>query len=345
MTARARVLWTVLLAVAAGPAPAGAGPAIVVAGPAAGRHAETLPAMAAGARSRAAGTGVEITEVDDGCDAGRAEGAARLIAAMKPDLVIGHPCPAAAIAAARVYAEAKVLFVALGVRHPDLTEKRAGATVFRLAGRDDRQGPAAAEALTALAPMGRIAIVQDRTAYARGLTATITASLTARKLPLPVVVPIVAGRRDYDAELGKLKPVPPEAVFFAGYPAEAAVVLRGLRKAGVTAPLIASDANATDDFALAASALDSTQSQVRVMVRAPGSGGLDGGDLKEAASRAVDAWLAARDANPGDPASALAGGAANAGVGFDAAGDARIASFAAVPLVAGGWAKNANAGP
>ncbi len=52
----------------------------------------------------------------------------------------------------------------------------------------------------------------------------------------------------------------------------------------------------------------------------------------------------ARDANPGDPASALAGGGQR-GVGFDAAGDARIASFAAVPLVAGGWAKNANAGP
>jgi branched-chain amino acid transport system substrate-binding protein len=316
---------------------------VVVAGPASGRHAEAMPAMLAGVR-QAAGPQADIRGGDDGCDAARAEGAARLIVATKPDLVLGHPCPAAAIAAARVYAAAGVLFIALGVRHPDLTAKRAGPTIFRLAGRDDRQGASAAMELLRLSPTGRVAIVQDRTAYARSLTSAVVAVFAERGLPAPAVVPIVAGRRDYDSELAKLKSAPPEAILFAGYPAEAAVVLSGLRKAGFGSAVIASDANATDEFARAAAGGAGARPgevMVMVMVRAPGAGGLDAQTLKTAAFDAVSAWEAARPS--GDPALALAadGGTAL----FDRNGDRRIESFIAVPLVAGRWATNANAGP
>jgi branched-chain amino acid transport system substrate-binding protein len=343
-----RLLWARLLCMAALAglwlaAPAHAGASVVVAGPATGRHAETLPAMLAGAQRGADGAEVIVTDVDDGCDAGRAEGAARLIIAGKPDLVIGHPCPAAAIAAARIYAAANVVFIALGVRHPDLTDKRAGPTIFRLAGRDDRQGPAAADELAVRSPLGRIAIVQDRTAYARGLTAAVTAALAARNLPPPVVVPIVAGRRDYDQDLAKLKTAPPEAVFFAGYPPEAAVVLRGLRKAGIGAAMIASDANATEEFARAATARNDADlgGVVKVMLQAPGSGGFDANELAAAAAHAVAAWRAAWDT--GNTASALSTQDLKGVTTFGELGDARLASFTAVPLVAGRWATNANA--
>ncbi|MBY0226409.1 MAG: ABC transporter substrate-binding protein [Hyphomicrobium sp.] len=325
-----------------------AGPSVVVAGPASGRHAEALAAMTAGAGEAVAGRAIRITEVDDGCDAARAEGAARMIIADKPDLVIGHPCPAAAIAAAKVYAAAGVLFIALGVRHPDFTDKRAGPTIFRLAGRDDRQGQAAADELLAVAPQGKIAIVQDRTAYARSLTAAVTGELAARKIALPVVIPIVAGRRDYDAEMQKLKNAPPEAVFFAGYPSEAAVVLRSLRKAGIPAAMIASDANATDEFGAAAASVDPSTPAIKVMIRAPQSGGMNSADLKWAASRALTMWLSLKENSqpseiPGRLAVSEAGGEDR--LQFDAKGDARVPSFAAVPLVKGRWTRRANAGP
>jgi branched-chain amino acid transport system substrate-binding protein len=328
-----------------GPALAQSEARIVVAGPATGRHAETLTAMSAGARRGGGGADLLFSEVDDGCDAGRAEGAARLIVADRPDLVIGHPCPAAAIAAASVYAKAGVVFIALGVRHPALTAKRAGPTIFRLAGRDDRQGAAAAAALAALAPNGAIAIVQDRTAYARGLTADVTAALAAMKLPAPVVVPIVAGRRAYDAELAKLKPAVPEALFFAGYPPEAALVLRGLRKAQIGSAIIASDANATDDFARvaneAANAHGAMTAAVQVMVRESGSGGLTPLDLEDAAARAITAWRRARES--GDVVSGLVADDAASRALFEPSGDARMPSFSAVPLTAGRWPKSAEA--
>lgn len=321
----------VATALLAGPATADT---VMVAGPATGRYASSLPAMVAGARMAANGVSITIEDADDGCDAARAAGAARIIAASKPALVVGHPCPGAAIAAARVYAAASVLFIALGVRHPALTEQRAGQTIFRLAGRDDRQGEAAADALIGLAPNGRIAIVQDRTAYARGLTAAVSAALVARKLGPPVVIPIIAGRRDYSPELVKLSTSPPEAIFFAGYPPEAAVVLRGLRSTGFTGAVIASDANATGDFAAVAASSSGSQAVVKVMVPAAGSGGLDEQDLSRAAEEAVRAWLAARAS--GNAAQALARSQQ-----FDERGDARIPSFSAVPLMNGQWANRA----
>ncbi len=342
-----RLLMTAM-SLASTPVPAIAEVAsVVVAGPATGRHAELLRAMREGAgKAIAAHPDVTVTEVDDGCDAGRAEAAARLVAAARPALVIGHPCAAAAIAAARIYATAGIAFVALGVRHPDLTSKRAGPTIFRLAGRDDRQGEAAAVELIAHAAGGATAIVQDRTSYARTLTASISAALVAKKQLPPVVIPIVAGRRDYDAELAKLKTASPKVVFFAGYPPEASVVLRGLRKAGITSPLIASDANATDDFAATAAALDPSASGVKVMLPAPHSGGRAAADLTAAAQMAVAAWLKVwRAAGFGGDAIALLSGPDGSAKLFDSNGDARIASFIAVPLVAGRWSQNANAGP
>ena len=330
-------------------APALADPLIVVAGPSTGRHAAALAAMVEGARRGLDGRAIRISDVDDGCDAQRAEGAARVIVAERPDLVVGHPCPAAAIAAAKVYAAAGVLFIALGVRHPDLTDKRAGPTIFRLAGRDDRQGQAAAETLLALAPRGPTAIVPDRTAYARGLTAAIVAEFASRKLPPPVIVPIVAGRRDYDLELRKLATSPPQGIFFAGYPSEAAVVLRGLRKVGLATVLVASDANATDEFAATVATGNLVVTPVKVMVPAPGSGGYDAAELREAAVRAVTAWLAAMDmglANdvPARLAMPVTLGAPSR-VQFDSRGDSLVASFAAVPLIAGQWRGSARAGP
>jgi branched-chain amino acid transport system substrate-binding protein len=364
---RATMMMTTLIlaALAVAPrvlaAPAARGqPSVVVAGPATGRHAGTLPAMVMGARKALADA--EITDIDDGCDAARAEGAARLIAAMRPDVVVGHPCPAAAIAAARVYAETGVLFIALGVRHPDLTARRAGPSIFRLAGRDDRQGAAAAEALAAAATNGRIAIIQDRTAYARALTADVVAATTAMKIATPAVIPIVAGRREYAAELAKLATAPPDAIFFAGYPSEAAVVLSGLRKAGLRGTLIASDANATEDFAAVASAAETAGIAVKVMTRPRESGGLDHDGLEQAAASAVAAWreavARAGTRATGEVATQLtaashappSGGqpvdpAAIKVMEFDETGDARIRSFTASPLIAGRWSKSADAGP
>ncbi len=58
-------------------------------------------------------------------------------------------------------------FIATETRHPDLTLKRAGPSIFRLAGSDDAQGLDAARICSRLAGDKTIAIVHDRTLFAK----------------------------------------------------------------------------------------------------------------------------------------------------------------------------------
>ncbi len=345
---------------------------VVIAGPATGRHAHLFSAMRAGAQDAVragaplatkditvqagdappaalAGAGLVFRDADDGCDAVRARGAATEIISQSPALVIGHPCPAAAIAAAPVYAAAGIPFIALGVRHPALTDQRAGNMIFRLSGRDDRQGEAAAAALKDAAPEGRIAIVQDRTAYARSVLAETTAALEARGLKADPILPIVAGRRDYAAVIDQIAAARSEAVLFAGYPSEAVVLLRGLRTAGISVRLIGSDATATPDFAEAVIASGSGPRNVMVLARAPLQGAAAGigkeDELSVLAAAAIEAWWAAvLQAGSPEPARVISvlgteelPTRALGPISFDAQGDARLPSFRAAPLMAGRW--------
>ena len=189
---------------------------------------------------------------DDGCRRATAEGAARALVARGTRLVIGHPCSNAAVAARPVYAEGGVLFIAVGARHPDVTRTPAPSPLLRLAGRDDRQGRAAARWLLAHAPSRRIAIVQDRTAYARALTEQTVAALKAAGLDPVPVLPIVAGKHAYAETAAQLANLAAEAVFFAGFPDEGAVLLANLDAAGIGSAFLGADALATADFAAVA---------------------------------------------------------------------------------------------
>ena len=191
---------------------------------------------------------VTIQIEDDTCSAeGGAAVAAKFVAA-KVHLVLGHPCSNAALAAARVYAASTTLFLAAGARHPDLTAKRAGPTIFRLGGRDDRQ---AADTVAEFADQlkgRRVALVHDRTAYAKGLTDAVMAGLKARGVGDTTLLTIVAGEKDYSALITQLKTANIDAIYFAGFPSEAELIVGALRAAGMGAIIIGCDALAQSNL-------------------------------------------------------------------------------------------------
>ena len=289
---------------------------IVAVAPTSGDYAALGDAVRQGLADAGQGT---VTVLDDRCDVATAVDVAKRVVGMRPSVVIGHPCSGAAIAAAPVYAEARIPFVSTGARHPDLTQKRAGPQVFRLAGRDDRQGLAAAEHLQRMA--------------GTGLTFAMStiAGDAAKALPtgLAVQFPFVASELDYDALVMKVVAAAGSqrvgAVLFAGFSSEAIVILRSLRAKGVAAPFIAVEANATPDFGRA--------------LRMPGDGDvfvLSSGPPNAAAVRqfaaiAIRAWDAAKIADAGDPGGTLQTVAfvdpALGKIGFDANGDVRLPSY------------------
>jgi branched-chain amino acid transport system substrate-binding protein len=306
--------------------PATADLLVGVAAPARGAPSASLEEIRAGveravarinAAGGVAGEKLVVEAVDDGCSVTRASAAAAALIARKASLVVGHPCSTAAIAAARLYAKAPLIFVALGARHPELTDKRAGPNVYRLAGRDARQGETAAAHIAATLGGRPIAIVQDRTLLARTISADVLAGLAARGIAGVPVHGIVAGHKDYGWVVEKLKQARIEAVFFAGFPAEAVVLLRQFAAAGLAGPFYGPDTLATGELADAGVAnLD------KLVLTAPDNDR----PLARDAEAAVEAWAVAA-AITGPPALGGPYATAIGPVAFDAKGDANVSSF------------------
>lgn len=351
--------WVRRLALAAAHlAAAGAGVAqadvvIAVAGPADGpratvaAHIADAVAFAAreiNARGGVAGQTLALRRIDDGCGSTTAAIAARTLVAERPALVIGHPCSGGAIAAARVYGPAHLLFIATETRHAGLTARRPGPTVFRLSGRDDDQGTLAGRHLARAYSGRRVAVVSDRTAYARAIVEKARAALIAGGAE-PAMATIVAGEKDYGALVARVRDWHCSAVLFAGFPVEAASVLRQLRAAGLAVAFMATDAVATPEFASAAGAAGDG---ARVLMPAdpahwPAASGLvarlsAAGLAADAAAvratAAVELWAsavaAAGSLEPDAVAAILSKGehaTALGPVAFDAMGDASLAAY------------------
>ena len=227
---------------------------IAVAGPVSGVHAAETAATKKGAERAAqtlnakggiAGWHISVVAADDGCMATTAEVIARYLVQRHADLVLGHPCEAAALAASAIYGASGTLFFATLTRHPSLTAKRAGPSIFRLSGRDDAQGKEAAHFLVDQARGRPVAIVHDRTRYARRIAAAAAQTLKGLNVT-PKIVAIDAGEKDYSRDAQGMRDA--GAVFFAGFPLEAGLMLRALRALGSDAVFIGTDSIATAEF-------------------------------------------------------------------------------------------------
>lgn len=180
----------------------------------------------------------------DGCTAAGGVEAARRLVAAGARLVVGHPCSNAALAAAKVYAAAGIPFVAAGVRHADLTDKRAGPLVFRLGGRDDHQ---IADTVTELAERirgRRLAIVHDRTRYQRRLADGVARGLGTIASSIQTF-PIVAGEKGYEPIVAAFKVRPPDVIYLALFATEARVISAALRRSGLKRPIVLAETAAS----------------------------------------------------------------------------------------------------
>jgi len=222
-----------------------------------------------------AGEAIRLVHVDDDCSDAGGQAAARVLAEQRAVLVMGHPCSNAAVAAAKIYAAAGIWLVALGATHPDLIARRAGPTIFRLGPRDDRQAADTAEIITKIIKDRRVALVHDRTAYARALVDGVGAHLTVAGIPVAAVEGIVAGETHYGPTVARLVRARVGLVYFAGFEAELTVLRGDMRAAGVAAQIVSSDAT------LSAPAVSASAAQVRA---SPFARWTEGGDFAMAKS-------------------------------------------------------------
>jgi branched-chain amino acid transport system substrate-binding protein len=132
--------------------------------------------------------------------------------------------------------------------NPALTDKRAGPNIYRVCGRDDKQGEVAGAYLAKHFGDKNIAIIDDKTAYGRGLANEVKKALNANGVEEVFRESITAGEKDYSALVSKLKHADVDALFLGGYHTEAGLILRQMRDQDMDTVLMGGDALVTQEY-------------------------------------------------------------------------------------------------
>jgi branched-chain amino acid transport system substrate-binding protein len=160
--------------------------------------------------------------------------------------MVGHFNSGVTIPASRIYHDAGVpqLSVSTNVRYT----RQGYRTAFRLMADDDKQGEALGRYAVVRLKLKRLAVIDDRTAYGQGLADAFAAAV--RAVGGDVVRREYTSDKDFDfrAILTRLRAARPEAVFFAGYDAQAGPMARQMRELAMTVPLLGGETMNTAKF-------------------------------------------------------------------------------------------------
>lgn len=184
---------------------------------------------------------------DDACDPKQAVSVANDMAAKRAVFVAGHYCSSSSIPASDVYAESGIIQITPASTATELTERRLG-NVFRVCGRNDQQAPLAAIHVAEHFKGKRVAVVDDKSTFGKGLADEFRRTLSARGMKETLNDSIVAGQRDYLPLVTKLKQAQIDVLYFGGYHAEAGLIVRQMRAQNVQTLMIGNDAMVTDEF-------------------------------------------------------------------------------------------------
>ena len=197
------------------------------------------------------GRKLKLAVGDDGCDPQRASTVAGQFAQQKAVLVVGHFCSGASIAASVVYAQAGIMQITPASSDPKLTDEAASkgwTNIFSIAGRADAQGATAGDYLASKYKGKKVAIVDDRSPYGKGLATETRKAMNKKGLKEVFLEEISQGDTDFSPLVARLKQAGVVAVYFGGYQAEAGLLVRQAQEQGLGAQFVAGDALLTDEF-------------------------------------------------------------------------------------------------
>lgn len=185
---------------------------------------------------------------DDACDPKQAVAVANQFAAQGIPFVAGHFCSGSSIPASQVYADEGIVQISPASTNPDFTDKRPGEGVYRVCGRDDQQGEVAAAYILEHFPDANVAIINDKTAYGKGLADQTQMNYEAAGKTPALVEAYSAGEKDYTALVTKMKEANIDLVYVGGYHTEAGLILRQMRSQGMDTVLMSGDALVAEEY-------------------------------------------------------------------------------------------------
>ncbi len=184
---------------------------------------------------------------DDACDPKQAVAVANQLASKGVKFVAGHLCSGSSIPASKVYEEEGILQITPASTNPKFTDE-GGWNVARVCGRDDAQGLVAGNFLAKNFAGKKVAIIDDKSAYGKGLADATNAAMKAAGLEATMAESINPGEKDYSALVSKMKDAGIEAVYIGGYHPEGALILKQMREQGLGAQMLSGDSMNNVEF-------------------------------------------------------------------------------------------------
>jgi branched-chain amino acid transport system substrate-binding protein len=160
--------------------------------------------------------------------------------------MVGHFNSGVTIPASRIYHDAGIPQLSVST-NPKYT-RQGYRTTFRLMADDDKQGAALGEYAVRRLSLERLAVVDDRTAYGQGLADAFVISVKSVGGNITKREYVSDKDVDFRAMLTALKSANPQAIFFAGYDAQAGPLARQMKELGFTAPLLGGETMNTAKF-------------------------------------------------------------------------------------------------
>jgi len=192
---------------------------------------------------------VVLVAEDDAADPRQATAAAQKLVDAKVLGVIGHETSGTAIPASRIYYDAGIPQISPSASNPQYTRQRYNTT-FRNVANDEQLGAALARYAVQTMQVKRIAVVDDRTAYGKGLADEFIKNV--KKGGAASGAAIVSTQfttdkaTDFSAILTAIKATKPDMVFFGGMDAVAGPMLRQMKQLGFPIKFMGGDGMCSD---------------------------------------------------------------------------------------------------
>lgn len=152
--------------------------------------------------------------------------------------VIGGTFSGETLAVGRLFDAAGLTHLSASATNPTITQN--GWPFFRLLNTDAVQGAAAAELLQALG-CTKVAVVNDKGDYGKGLADFVTKKLKELGIEVVVEEGVAAKTTDYGPLVDTLQAKGPQAVFYGGYYNDGSLILKQMRERGLNATFLCGD--------------------------------------------------------------------------------------------------------
>ncbi|MBM7843502.1 ABC transporter substrate-binding protein [Herpetosiphon giganteus] len=203
-------------------------------------HAAKLAIDQANANQSVPGKTFELVAYDDQLEPNQAITVAqKLVTEDKVRAVIGGSYSSTTRAAAPIFQQAGIPMLAAYATHPDVT--KTGSMIFRVIYITTVQGKALAQYATTKLNYRNFHVLNINNDYGRSVTEAFTKTAIANQSTIVSTSEYTSDTSDFSSQIATIKAKPADALILIGYYAQSADIIKQVRQAGITLPIIGSD--------------------------------------------------------------------------------------------------------